>query len=319
MDDILSALLQALRLKSVLLSRNTFGSPWGFDKAEAKGSAPFHLVIEGSCFFSVIGEEPIPIATGDFVVLPHGNSHALQSDRQARRVPFKTLLEAHGFREAWSSALRYKGLSEHRFGSGKRATRLISGVFTFDNIEHNPLLDALPIVIHVKAAKVSGSPIRAASNLLVSEAKAGRPGGRATAERIAEVMFLQAIQHYVESTSSGLKGWLRGMADPQIKRALVNMYQQPAERWTVASLAREAGLSRTLFANRFRELLGFSPITYLGRLRMNIAASKLLKTSESMGDIAAAVGYDSEISFSRAFRRWMAVPPGRYRRRDHSQ
>lgn len=151
--------------------------------------------------------------------------------------------------------------------------------------------------------------------LLIDETTSGRPGFQTIVERVADIVFVEAVRDHIASTPTNGSGWLRGLTDPQVAHALSLVHGRPGEPWTVASLAKAVALSRTVFAHRFRALVGSSVMEYVAARRMHVAAGRLAGSREALSQIANEIGYESEISFSRAFRRWAGVPPGQYRNR----
>ncbi|WP_163995298.1 AraC family transcriptional regulator [Pyxidicoccus caerfyrddinensis] len=309
--DLLSDVLRDLRLESAVLSLGEFRAPWGFDKGTA-GGAPFHVVVEGRCLLQVEDSAPIELTPGDLVVLPQGTRHALMSDRRAPRTPFQKVLEANGHDGAWTPDSRIEGLNRLRLGGQGPLTRIINGVFSFRDGRRNPFLEALPTVLLVRGRP---SWLEGSLRLLMDEAISGRPGFQTIAERVADIVFVQAVRDHAANLPSNGSGWLRGLTDRQIAHALALVHRRPSEAWTVASLARAVALSRTVFAQRFRGLVGSGVMEYVTARRMHVAAGLLTGSTETLADIANTVGYESEISFSKAFRRWAGVPPGQYRRR----
>jgi AraC-like DNA-binding protein len=297
--DLLSDVLRDLRLESTVLSLGELQAPWGFDKS-ATGGAPFHVVIEGSCLLVVDGGAPIELTPGDLVVFPHGTRHALMSDPSARRVPFQQVLEANGHDGAWTQDSRIEGLNRLRISGPGPRTRIINGVFSFRDARRNPFVEALPTVLHARRPSWLEGSLR----LLMDEATSGRPGFQTIAERIADIVFVQAVRDYAASLPANGSGWLRGLTDRQIAHALALVHRSPGDAWTVASLARE--------------LVGSGVMEYVTARRMHVAAGLLTGSKQTLADIANTVGYESEISFSKAFRRWAGVPPGQYRRSRHA-
>jgi AraC-like DNA-binding protein len=312
--DLLSDVLRDLRLRSAVLSLNEFRAPWGFDKPSIAGAAPFHVVVDGGCLLVTGDQEVCDLAAGDMVIMPHGHPHGLQSDRSARRVPFHQLLEDAGIEGAWSAERRMERLARRRFGADGPATLLLSGIFTFGHSGRNSLLESLPPVIRARVAQDGSMNGLSGLDQLMAEADAGRPGFQTIAERMADILFVQAVRDFVANLPEGATGWLRGLTDPHIARVLSLVHEQPEEAWTLALLASKVALSRTVLSNRFQRLVGTGVISYLTARRMHVASEILTSSRRSMADIANAVGYESEISFSRAFRRWAGMPPGEYRR-----
>ena len=309
--DVLSDVLRDLRLRSAVLSLNELHAPWGFDKPSIAGAAPFHVVVEGSCQFVSSDRKICDLGARDVVIMPHGDPHGLQSENGATRVHFQRLLEDAGIQSAWSAKHPTERLDRRRFGANGAATLILSEIFTFHQGSTNPLLASLPSVIHTR---MGSSDDFSGLHRMMVEAEAAQPGFRTITERMAEVLFVQAIRDYAAHLPDGTTGWLRGLTDPHIACVLSLIHEQPQAPWTVASLASKAALSRTVLSNRFSHLVGISVISYLTTHRMTIAADILKATRRPISDIANAVGYESEISFNRAFRRWAGVPPGQYRR-----
>lgn len=313
--DLLSDVLRDLRLESVVLSTSELRAPWGYDKGAVRGAAPFHVIVEGRCQLEVADRPPVELARGDLVMFPHGDAHALYSEPGADRVPFSAVLEANGIQNTWSPGKRIEALDRLRFGGQGALTRSITGLFVFRDRRISPLLDSLPAFIHLRGQAGRGPDWPQSSRgLLIDEILSARPGFQAVTERLADIVFVQAVRDHMGSAPEQASGWLRGLADPQIARSLSLVHARPGERWTVASLAKEVALSRTVFARRFRELVGSSVMEYVTARRMHAAAGMLAASTQAMSAVANEVGYESEISFNKAFRRWAGMPPGQYRR-----
>lgn len=313
--DLISDVLRDLRLASAVLSLSEFRAPWGVAKG-AVGGAPFHAILEGRCFIAIGDDAPVELQAGDLVVLPHGASHALFSAPDVPRTPFKQVLEANGVRPAWTPATRLKPPALLTLGGEGALTRAASGVFSFRESARNHLLDALPPLIHVRGRDGQAPAwLQSSLRLLVDEAASEDPGSLTIAERAADIMFVQAVRHAIQQAPTATRGWLRGLSDAPIARALARIHDRPGAPWTVASLAKEAGMSRTVFAARFSECVGQSVMDYVTAQRMRIAADLLAESDAPIARIANEVAYESDISFSKAFRRWAGSPPGQYRRR----
>jgi len=312
--DLLSDVIRDLRLESVVLSTSELRAPWGFDKGTVRGAAPFHVIVAGGCRLDIPQRPTIELAIGDLVVFPHGDRHSLSSDADASRVPFSTILEASGL-SSWTPGQRLERLDEIRYGGHGTLTRMINGLFVFRDRRSNPLVESLPAVLHVQGRMGRGPDwLRSLLSLLIDETMSGRPGFQTLTERLADIVFVQAVRDHVSAAASDTAGWLRGLTDPPVARALSLIHARPGEPWTVASLASSVALSRTAFARRFRERLGSSVMAYVAARRMHAAAGLLVESTHAMNAIASDVGYESEISFNKAFKRWAGVPPGQYRR-----
>jgi AraC-like DNA-binding protein len=318
--DPLSDVLRDLRLESTVFCVLALHAPWGLAKDRLDG-APFHIVVEGRCWIQVEGEAPMELTRGDLVVLPHGDAHVLSSSPAASTVPFRAVLRRHGVTEAWAPGLRVSRLLEIRHGSARgEMARVVSGVFAFRDRRRNPVLEALPRLIRMRAEHGRGTTwLDAALQLLLDETLTQAPGAATVVERTADILFVQAVRAHIASSDPASGGWLRGLLDPAIGLALSLVHARPGAPWTIESLGREVGLSRTVFAQRFRTLVGETVMVYVTRIRMHLAAGLLCAGSDGLSRIAQRVGYESEVTFSKAFRAWAGEPPGRYRRRMSSQ
>jgi AraC-like DNA-binding protein len=318
--DPLSDVLRDLRLESTVFCVFELHAPWGLQKTAHEG-APFHIVTEGRCWLQLEGESPIEVTTGDLVVIPHGEAHKVLSSPDAPSEPIETVLARHGVRRTWTPDMGPRRPLEIRLGSTDGVcARLVTGVFAFRDRRRNPVLETLPRLIHVPGEQGRARPwLEAALGLLVDEAFSQAPGAHTVIERAADILFVQAVRAHIQSSKEGGGGWLRGLMDPKIGLALSLIHAQPATAWTIELLAREVGLSRTVFANRFRDLVGDTVMAYVTGRRMHVAAGLLNRGGDSLAQIAQVVGYESDISFSKAFRSWAGEPPGSYRRRMRRQ
>ncbi|HWA71138.1 MAG TPA: AraC family transcriptional regulator [Polyangiaceae bacterium] len=314
--DPLSDVLRDLHLDSTVFCVFEMRAPWGVQKPPHEG-APFHVVTEGRCWVQFELESPIEMRTGDLVVVPHGEGHKLLSSPDAPSEPISTVLARHGVYRKWTPGMRPGRPLEISLGSTEgELARVVSGVFAFQDRRRNPVLETLPRLIHVPGEHGRASPsLEAALRLLVDEAFSQAPGATSVVERVADILFVQAVRAHIQSSKGGGGGWLRGLADPKIGLTLSLIHAQPAVPWTIELLAREVGLSRTVFAERFRELVGETVMAYVTGRRMHIAAGLLHGGADSLAQIAQRVGYESDVSFSKAFRAWSGEPPGSYRRR----
>ncbi len=314
--DPLSDVLRDLHLESTVFCVFELRAPWGVQKMAHEG-APFHIVTEGRCWVQFELERPIELRTGDLVVIPHGDSHQLLSAPDAPSEPIGAVLARCGVDATWVPGRRPSRPLEIRLGStdGELA-RVVSGIFAFRDRRRNPVLETLPRLIHVQGVHGQARPwLQAALGLLVDEAFSPSPGANTVVERVADILFVQAVRAHIQSSQDGGGGWMRRLLDPKIGLALSLIHAQPAAAWTIDLLAREVGLSRTVFAERFRELVGDTVMAYVTGRRMHVAAGLLHRGGDSLAQIAERVGYESDISFSKAFRSWAGEPPGSYRRR----
>ena len=200
-------------------------------------------------------------------------------------------------------------------GSGVEQSRIVCCFLGCDETPFNPLLAALPRVMHL-----SGSGDQAKTgwlgtllNIATSESGRTRAGGENVLARLSELVFVEAIRRYLETLPADQTGWLAGLRDPMVGRALAALHSDASKQWTVEGLARLAGLSRSVFAERFTAMVGHPPMQYLALWRMQLAA-RLLADGGGVAAVAGAVGYESEAAFSRAFKKLVGQAPGTWRR-----
>jgi AraC-like DNA-binding protein len=279
---------------------------------------------------------PVLLEAGDLAVLPHGRAHRLLATPHSRALSLREVFARTGYDGA--GPLCFDGPP----AEGTVPAQTVCGKFLLDDglaagtppELRNPLLAALPPLIVVRGERGRAQPwLEGTLAFFACESESGRPGARTVLSRLADILFIQAIRaHLSEATGAagsacgGGRGYLVALTDAALAPALRAIHRRPEEPWTVASLAREACLSRSAFAARFAQLVGEPPLQYLTRWRLYTAA-RLLRGSEEAGragavaasftlsEVAERVGYGSEAAFSHAFRRWTGVAPGAYRRR----
>lgn len=302
--DVLSDILHSVHLSGTLLGRAEFSAPWG---ASSEGiSAPvFHMILSGHGFITLEGEAPIPIATGDLMMLPHGHTHSLQSEPSAPVTKFTDLMVGSPLRKP----------EVMRSGGGGAMTSLACGRLSFDQGEMHPLLSELPPLIHVKGGTTgNGEWLEVTSQLISNEIRADRIGSSALMDRLGGVLFIQVIRSYVESLPPDQTGWLGALRDPRIGGALELIHENPKKAWSIGEFASEAGMSRSAFAGRFKMLVGEAPMQYLTRWRMHRAAYYLRTEGLNIPQVADRVGYESDATFAKAFKRYIGTSPAAYRR-----
>lgn len=310
---LIDSILDGLRLESSVFCRMTLSGEWGFAK-DALSGAPFHLMLSGRAWLLKEGiDEPLRLDPGDIVVLPRGEPHRLVSSPDADAVPFKQVIDSMGL-VPWAPGTRFKSV-DLRLGSGHTTTTLISGVFAFGEHRRNPLLAALPSLLQVRAESESPAAraVAAVTSLLDAELLSGKPGAECVAARLADILFVQVVRDHL-SKEILPQGWMRGMTDREIAPVLALMHREPERPWSVETLAREVGMSRSRFAVRFRDVVGQGPLDYLTNWRMYQGAYCLARGEMALPAVATAVGYRSEVSFSKAFKRWCGYSPAEYRR-----
>lgn len=260
--------------------------------------AGFGLVLAGECWLAVDGEAPLRMSAGDFVLLPAAPGFTLASGLDVAPVR----------REAAASAD-----VRHGDPQGEASFRQLGGYFRFEPANLALLGRLLPGVIHIRAGEAAAGRLARLIALIAEEAVADRPGGGPIVERLIEVLLVEALRFRPEGALPG-SGLLAGLADPQLARAIRRLHAEPARAWTVAALAREAGLSRSAFSERFAQTVGSPPMEYLIDWRMALAKDMLRQGGPPLETVAAAVGYQSASAFSTAFRRQVGRPPSQFAR-----
>jgi AraC-like DNA-binding protein len=299
--DVLADVLAGARLSNVLYRRVDCRAPWGIRQPQRE-HAMFYLLARGAARLDVDGEAPVALSTGDVVFLPNGTPHTLRDS--AETVPVHVCGEAGGG----------DGRPRH-LGDDGAASSFVAGFFDLGMGRHTALLGTLPRVVALSAKDGAAGPwVAATVALIVAESAAPGPAGTLVMQRLADVLFVQALRSLL-SHGDCAKVPLSALSDPHVGRALGVMHAKVADPWTVESLATEVGLSRSGFAARFAALVGEPPLQYLTRWRMARAAELLRDTNESMAEIATTVGYDSVPSFNKAYKRWQGTSPGAFRRR----
>lgn len=312
--DAMTSILDLVHLTGSIYCRSELRAPWGMALPPGP-TASFHVVRRGRCYLRLKQDpsfEPVLLEVGDVVLLPHGTAHVLAAPLDAPATPLAELLACRREQERSGSSpepLTYGG-------TGARTT-LICGYFAFDEGVVHPLLAVLPPVIVVGGEGGHASSwLESTLDLISEESTATRPGSESLINRLTEALFILVVRAHLESLEGGHPSWLLGLRDARIARALGSIHQEPQRRWTVQDLANRALMSRTAFSERFRQLVGEPPLHYLTRWRMQLAANQLRDESKSMIEVAEAVGYRAEASFSRTFKRLWGVPPGVWRREE---
>lgn len=301
--DSLSLILDDMHFDGVVFASTNNAAPWSWHLA-TPGLASFHIVTSGQAWLMRDGEEPMPVQTGDLIVLPAGTMHRIQDKPQTLAVTQDLL----PFMAASDLEPRHHG------GGQGPACHLISGHARFDVDMAAPLIAALPSLMHVRGLG-EAPPLWLAIGLqfLAQEVSAQRPAQQAIINRLGDILFMECIRDYVESVPEGSGNWLAALKDRALSSALAHMHRNPRRNWTVPELAQQACLSRSAFADRFSQTLGEPPLTYLTRHRMRLAARQLGSSGLSISKIADQVGYASEAAFSQAFKREYGASPSAWR------
>ena len=321
--DALSEVLSAVRLSGSVFFDVTAKSPWVAEAPPAaqiaSGVMPgaqhaieYHVVTRGSCWISLVGDvgsEPLRLQQGDIAVIPHGDPHAVSSEPGMRAEPN---LEIHR-RPKDDNALPFMLRTG---GEGPSDTHLICGFFSCDVRPFNPLLDSLPRLMRVGPNVSNGSNGLLDQFIRFATAEMGnkRAGSQSILNRLSELMFVEVVRLHMGQLANNNTGWLAGLRDFMVGRALTLLHGRPTHAWTLEELASEAGASRSVLADRFTHLVGYPPIQYLTQWRMQMAARRLTDPGVSIASVAYEVGYESEAAFSRAFKKLVGRSPGQWRK-----
>lgn len=302
--DILSSVLDAVHLGSVLSSRNELSAPWALHAGAVTHRAGFHVVAEGRCWARLDGSDaPIELGAGDLVLFPHGSGHTLSDAPDTPALEFEDLLAGL----APGEAMALPG-----GGEGDR-TVVLCGSYSFSADGANPLLSGLPSLLHVTAAETHGTGLQAAIKLLANEAGNRQSGTALVVDRLVDLIFVYALRTWLDTRRhSQSASWFGALHDTAVAPALRAVHDNPAHPWTVTSLAAEASLSRAVFARRFVEAVGEAPLSYVTRWRMTVATS-LLEQGQRIAAVAHRVGYQNEFAFAKAFKRLVGIAPGQVR------
>jgi len=317
--DTLSDLLRAVRLTGAVFFDFEAAAPWAEMQPPgptiAHGVLPgvqhlisYHAVTAGSCFGGLVDGERIQLEAGDVIVFPHGDSHVMSSapGLPARPDPGKYRHPGH----------RLPMTVRVGDAAGAR-THLVCGFLGCDVRPFNPLLSALPRVLYVRDSPGPlGGWLARFVQIALAVSRERHSGGESVLARMSELLFVEAVRRHLESLPADRTGWLAGLRDPQVGRALALLHARPAAGWTLPALAREVALSRSVLAERFTKLVGQPPMQYLANWRMQVAATSLAR-GDKIGSVAFEVGYDSEAAFSRAFKRLVGVAPSAWRGQRH--
>lgn len=309
--DPLSDLLRVVRLDGAYFFAVEAAGSWSIDTVAAEELSPrimptaehlisYHVLTQGRCYASLIGEEQVELDPGDVIVFPHGDAHVMSSGRDRHVEPYIHI--STSTRHADTVLIGDQEL---------RHVSLVCGFLGCDRRPFNPLLASLPRRMHMRG--MSSAWLDGFTRRLSEESRLGRPGADSVLTRLAELMFIEVLRRYLEGLPTGQTGWLAGLRDDVVGRVLRLIHGRPGHSWTLDELAREAASSRSSVAKRFADLVGQPPMQYLAQWRMQVAANLLAQSGAKVAAIGAEVGYDSEAAFSRAFKKATGLAPGAWR------
>lgn len=318
--DVLSEVLGSVRLTGSMLFLVEARTPWrswapraeAFRAAVLPGSqhlVSYHIVTRGGCWGGLRDAPPQRLEAGDVLVVAHGDAYYLADPADAP-PGYGSEAAVRFFRRMAAGELP---TAINEGGSGARRTQFICGFLGCDLRPFNPVLAALPRLLHLRRPGARPGRMRPLIDFALRELRERSPGGQGVLRPLAELLFVEVVRQHLEAMPQAGTGWLAGLRDPLVGRALGLLHGAPARRWSLDALAAQAGASRSVLAERFTQFVGEAPMHYLRQWRMQLAA-RLLERSAKVAAVAQAVGYDSEAAFSRAFKRSAGAAPAAWRR-----
>lgn len=303
----LAETLHWLRLTGTLYCRAEMTAPWGVEVPTMEGSMTFQIVTAKGCWMEVEGEPPRWLAPGSLSLLPHGTAHRMRSDLETSCISLADL-------PVESISDRYERVE---YGGGGDRTLITYGVVRLEHVAGQRLIPHLPVMLQFDAWSDDESQwLHSTLQLITREASTLRPGGDTVITRLADILVIQAIRAWLDTTSETQRGWLAALRDPHVGPALALIHRHPGRAWSVATLAKTVGMSRSAFSARFSALVGDSAMRYLTQWRMDSARQELASTDVPLTEVASRLGYRSEAAFCRAFKREYGISPGVGRHRD---
>jgi len=314
--DAFSDVLRVIRLSGGVFLEAQFSAPWCITgKISSEDCKVFqvsprhviasHFVASGKMQLRAEGGDLIDVRAGELVLLPHNHAHVFGSELGVAPVSAREVMRHAPIGD----------IARIEHGGGGETTQVLCGFLGSDN-SFGPLLSSLPAVLKLDVRATSlGTWIESSFRFAISQIAAGRVGSTAVIAKLSEMLFVEAVSHYIAGLPEDRQGWLAGLRDPNIGRALALLHASPAKAWSAEALAVEVGMSRSGFAERFTTLVGHPPMQYLAFWRMHLAAQKLRESREAIALVGFSVGYESEAAFSRAFKRQFGASPAAWRRR----
>jgi AraC-like DNA-binding protein len=320
--DVLSDVLRTIRLTGALFFPFQASSPWADEIPEATALVSsvlagtqhvvsYHIVSAGACWITLADSPAVRLESGDVVVIPHGDAYAMSSAPGLRsEMPADAVLRFFRQMAAGSApSIVIEG------GGGPERTDVVCGFLGCDVRPFNPVIAALPRLVHLKRPPALSEHDRLTPliEFALAESRQRRSGAQSVLLRLSEVLFIEVIRRYLDSLGSDRAGWLSGLRDPIVGRALSLLHERPADPWSLERLAKDLGVSRSALADRFTHLVGQPPMRYLAHWRMQLASRLLVDGAAKVSAVAFDVGYQSEAAFSRAFKEMVGVSPAAWR------
>lgn len=302
--DPLGEALHSLRMSGTFYGRSDLTAPWGLDLPPMPDCLMFHVVTKGQCWVEFPNGEQQLLQAGDFALVPHGQGHLIADDLKTKVVNIFDLE-----REVISP--RYELLT---YGGGGEPCHLICGAVRVKDPAAKRVVSLLPKMIVMQTNTPENEWLLGTIRMMMTEAETLKPGGDTIITRVSDILVVQAIRHWLANDPLAKTGWLGALNDSQIGKAIALIHRHPTLQWSVEALAEKIGVSRSAFAKRFMELVGEPPMQYVRKWRFQIAEGWLRETDMSVAEIAEKLDYESEASFSRAFKKYSGTTPGKVRR-----
>ena len=329
--DPLSDVLRSVHLRSAVFYYVSCRDPWAAEAPPAKMIADavmpgadhviaYHLIVKGDAWAAMEGEPPAKLHSGDIVMFPRGHGHVISSAPGLRALPdsgdwvYATRNDPKPIPVAYYQGAVQPGME---MPPAETSTIAVCGFIGCDLKPFNPLIAALPRLLHLKADGV-GAWVLPMLQQAVNESRSRRSGSAAILERVSEMVFVDAARRCLETMPANASNWLAALRDRHVGKAIALLHERPAEPWTIDELGKQVGLSRSALHERFNELVGMPPMQYLTNWRMQRGAQLLREGNETVATIAQETGYDSEAAFARAFKRLVGQPPAAWRRTQRS-
>jgi AraC-like DNA-binding protein len=313
-DDLLAEMLRTVRLTGSVFLNARFTAPFGiispkrFDErtpmARMTHISIFHLIASGSCTVQLANGERRTVSAGDILLVPFADEHRFWNGNGVELAIAEDVIKPSPLKGMWCI----------NYGGGGEETRMVCGFLESSEFLASPVFRTLP-PLHVDRTgddKVSAVLTSTVTQILAL-ADTAEPGTELMLGRLMELLFVEVVRRYAGRLPANATGWFAALNDPLVGRALQFVHADPTRRWTVDDLAREAGSSRSVLAERFNEVLGQAPIEYVTSLRMQLASERIRNSADSFAAIAADVGYGSLPAFNRAFKRVTGMTPGQLR------
>jgi AraC-like DNA-binding protein len=318
--DVLSEVLKVVKLQGAMFYNGEFSAPWSLRSPPSHTIAPYlapgaehviiyHLLTVGRASARLEDGERVALGAGEIVIFPHGDPHIIENGSPTKTMDMSQQL----------AQILCQGLKLSRLGGGGEVTRFVCGYMACEPRLSQVFLSGLPPLFKVRIRDdASGRWLENSIRFSVNQADTPRAGGEAMLAKLSEVLFVETLRGYIANLPPEQTGWLAGARDSEVGKTLALMHRNPAHPWTLAALANDVGVSRSVLAERFRYYLNEPPMAYLTRWRLQLGRQMLSSTSYSVAQIAAEVGYESEAAFNRAFKREFTVPPARFRSQSRS-